>query len=81
MSAVYRYLCTIRNAPTSTAKTSTCAEMTAIRSHIYYDPRVLRMTVGMSYVVALLHSFFERYCMVIHEYYVYILTNKTNSVL
>ena len=35
----------------------------------------------MSYVVALLNSFFERYCMVIHEYYVYILTNKTNSVL
>ncbi|MBR4053596.1 MAG: TPM domain-containing protein, partial [Clostridia bacterium] len=25
-------------------KTSTCAEMTAIRSHIYYVPRVLRMT-------------------------------------
>ena len=28
----------------STAKTSTCAEMTTMRSHIYYDPRVLRMT-------------------------------------
>ena len=35
----------------------------------------------MSYVVALLHSFFERDCMFVHDYYVYILTNKTNSVL
>ena len=34
-------------------KTSTCAEMTAIRSHRDYDPRVLRMTVGVGFVVTL----------------------------
>ena len=34
-------------------KTSTCAEMTVIRSHRGYNPRVLRMTVGVGFVVTL----------------------------
>ena len=53
MSAEYRYLCTIRNAPTSTAKTSTRAEKGLHCSHNNYIPHLLRMTVGVGFVVTL----------------------------
>ena len=43
-------------APCFLRKTSTCAEMTTMRSHIYYVPRVLRMTVGVGFIVPSEHT-------------------------